>query len=68
MWWLKNQALPSTQARLASMMWLSFTVRSMSSHTQPQNVQVASSMTVTDGSTGLVTSSAHMSLTQLLRG
>ena len=36
------------------MMWLSFTVISMSSHTQPQKVQVESSMTVTDGSTGLV--------------
>src|SRR5688572_27886884 len=42
--WFKNQALPRTQARLASVMWLSTTVRSMSSQTQPQNVQVASWM------------------------
>src|SRR5206468_11080941 len=54
-WWLRNQDLPSTQARFASMMWLSFTVISMSSHTQPQQVQVESSMTVKDGTTGLVT-------------
>src|SRR5262249_18328092 len=52
-WWLKNQDLPSTQARLASTMWLSLTVISMSSHTQPQKVQVESSMTVVDGSAGL---------------
>src|SRR5262249_61590219 len=40
-WWLRNQALPSTQAFLALVMWLSSTVSSISSQTQPQKVQVA---------------------------
>src|SRR5215510_8802408 len=46
-------------------MWLSLTVISMSSHTQPQKVQVESSMRVTDGSAGLT--AVLMSLTQLLQ-
>src|SRR5207248_3001160 len=41
MWWLRNQALPSTQAFLALVILWSSTVSSMSSHTQPQKVQVA---------------------------
>src|SRR6476620_2756934 len=65
-WWLKNQDLPSTHARLASVMWLSFTVMSMSSHPQRQKVQVESSMTLTEGSAGLATA-VLISLTQLER-
>src|SRR5215471_14019163 len=65
-WWLKNQDLPRTHARLASTMWLSLTVISMSSHTQPQKVQVESSMTVVVGSAGLV-AVLICSLTQLDR-
>ena len=42
MWWLKNQALPSTQAFFALVMRVPSTVSSMSSQTQPQKVQVAS--------------------------
>src|SRR5436309_1284111 len=42
MWWLRNHALPSTQAFFALVMWFPSTVRSMSSQTQPQKVQVAS--------------------------
>src|SRR5438445_9925320 len=41
MWWLRNQALPRTQAFFALVMWLFSTVNSMSSQTQPQKVQVA---------------------------
>src|SRR5262245_10599027 len=41
---------------------------SMSSHTHPQNVHVESSMTVTDGSAGLLAAGALMSLTHLLHG
>src|SRR5437660_7939207 len=44
-WWLRNQALPSTQAFLALVMWSPSTVSSMSSQTQPQKVQVAFSTT-----------------------
>src|SRR5205823_4846105 len=40
-WWLRNHALPRTQAFLALVMWLFSTVSSMSSQTQPQKVQVA---------------------------
>src|SRR5215831_9507869 len=40
-WWLRNHALPRTQAFLALVMWLPSTVNSMSSQTQPQKVQVA---------------------------
>jgi hypothetical protein len=36
-------------------MWLSLTVMSMSSQTQPQNVHVASVITVAGGSIGLLT-------------
>src|SRR5262245_35166587 len=40
-WWLRNHALPSTQAFFALViLWFS-TVSSMSSQTQPQKVQVA---------------------------
>ena len=42
-WWLKNHDLPSPQALLASVMRSPSTFRVMSSQTQPQNVQVASS-------------------------
>ena len=42
-WWLKNHDLPSTQALLASVMRSPSTFKVMSSQTQPQNVQVASS-------------------------
>src|SRR5438067_1948712 len=40
-WWLRNHALPSTQAFLALVMRWPSTVNSMSSQTQPQKVQVA---------------------------
>src|SRR5438093_13174872 len=40
-WWLRNQALPSTQAFLALVILWPSTVSSMSSQTQPQKVQVA---------------------------
>src|SRR5436305_3832400 len=40
-WWLRNHALPRTQAFFALVMWLFSTVNSMSSQTQPQKVQVA---------------------------
>src|SRR5947209_11339043 len=40
-WWLRNHALPRTQAFLALVMWLFSTVNSISSQTQPQKVQVA---------------------------
>src|SRR5206468_11346020 len=40
-WWLRNHALPRTQAFFALVMWLFSTVSSMSSQTQPQKVQVA---------------------------
>src|SRR5437588_8117809 len=45
MWWLRNQALPRTQAFLALVILWPSTVSSMSSHTQPQKVQVAFSTT-----------------------
>src|SRR5262245_23432744 len=48
-WWLRNQALPSTQAFLALVMWLPSTVSSMSSQTQPQKVQVALLTTFSSG-------------------
>ena len=42
--WLRNQAVPNTQARCAfTILWPS-TCKSISSQTQPQKVQVASSM------------------------
>src|SRR5437870_4047086 len=40
-WWLRNHALPRTQAFFALVMWLFSTVSSISSQTQPQKVQVA---------------------------
>src|SRR5947209_3362313 len=40
-WWLRNHALPRTQAFLALVMRWPSTVNSMSSQTQPQKVQVA---------------------------
>src|SRR5437762_8426186 len=40
-WWLRNQALPSTQAFLALVILWPSTVSSMSSQTQPQKVHVA---------------------------
>src|SRR5262245_59703476 len=49
MWWLRNHALPRTQAFLALVMWLSSTVSSMSSQTQPQKVHVAFSTTFSSG-------------------
>src|SRR2546423_5724681 len=45
-WWLRNHALPRTQAFLALVMWLFSTVSSMSSQTQPQKVQVALATTL----------------------
>src|SRR5262245_3839393 len=48
-WWLRNQALPSTQAFLALVMWSPSTVSSMSSQTQPQKVQVALLTTFSSG-------------------
>src|SRR5262245_17273807 len=68
-WWLRNQALPSTQAFLALVMWLFSTVSSMSSQTQPQKVQVALETTfnsVVSGISFLFTSSDLRGIHRLL--
>src|SRR5438105_2904042 len=48
-WWFKNQAFPRTQAFLALVILSPSTVNSMSSHTQPQKVQVAFATTFNSG-------------------
>src|SRR5262249_55353787 len=52
-WWLRNQALPSTQAFFALVMWSPSTVSSMSSQTQPQKVQVALETTFNSVGSGI---------------
>src|SRR5262245_43176152 len=51
-WWLRNQALPSTQALLALVIEWTSQFSSRSSQTQPQQVQVALSTIFNSGMDG----------------